>query len=80
MLQTGASAVVPAPPADVLELRCGKRRCSEWVTGTDALTRTEGPGVPGLGLVRGWVDRDNRCTVEAFADLATYEPAEQARA
>jgi hypothetical protein len=80
VLQIGASAVVPAPPADVLELLCGTPRYSKWVTGTDALTRTEGPGVPGLGLMLGQLNRRNRCTVKAFAQLATRELGEQARA
>jgi hypothetical protein len=44
------------------------------------VTRTEWPGVRGLGLMRGQVDRDNRGTVEAFAQIATRELGEQARA
>jgi hypothetical protein len=79
VLQTGASAVVPAPPADVLKLRWATARYSERVTSTEALTRTGGPGVLDLGLMRGHVDRDNRCTVETFAQLATRELGEQAR-
>jgi hypothetical protein len=80
VLQISASAVVPAPPVDVLELLGGTARYYERVTGTGAVTRTEGPGVPGLGLMRGQVDRNNRCTVEAFARLAKRELGEQARA
>jgi hypothetical protein len=80
VLQISASAVVPAPPADVLELLRGTALYCERVTGTGSVTRIEGAGVPGLGLMRGQVDRDNRCTVEAFARLATRELGEQVRA
>jgi carbon monoxide dehydrogenase subunit G len=80
VLQVSASAAVSAPPADVFELLCGTARYSEWVTGTDALTRTEGPGVPELSLMLGQLNRRNRCTVKAFAQLATRELGEQARA
>jgi carbon monoxide dehydrogenase subunit G len=147
-LEVTASAIVPASPDRVFELLCDTARYSEWVTGTDAVTRTDGParegstydevnpilgpwkakthwrvvdhepprrtrhetgdiplssrfevvmevapegdgsrvslslrGEPALGplgagfaaLMRGQVDRDNRRTVEAFAELATRE-------
>jgi carbon monoxide dehydrogenase subunit G len=143
-----ASAIVSAPPDRVFELLSDTARYSEWVTGTDAVTRTDGPasegstydeinpilgpwkakthwrvvehspprlsrhetgdiplsshfevvmevapegegsmvtqtlrGTPSLGpigslfatLMRGQVDRDNRRSVEAFAELATRE-------
>jgi carbon monoxide dehydrogenase subunit G len=143
-----ASAIVPAPPERVFGLLSDTARYSEWVTGTDAVTRTDGPAVEGstydevnpilgpwkakthwrvvdhepprrtrhetgdiplsshfevvmevapegdasrvtqtlrgkpsmgpLGaafatLMRGQVDRDNRRSVEAFAELATRE-------
>jgi carbon monoxide dehydrogenase subunit G len=155
MLQVTASAVVPAPPERVFELVSDTARYSEWVAGTEAVTRTDGPaaegstydevnpilgpwkasthwrvveheaprrsvhttgdiplsrhfevvmevapegdasrvtmtlrGQPAMGpigagfarLMRGQVDRDNRRTVEAFAELATRELGAQARA
>lgn len=149
MLQVSASAVVPAPQERVFELLSDTARYSEWVTGTNAVTRTDGParqgstydevnpilgpwtastkwrvtehlpprrsvhesgdiplssrfevvmevaaqgegtsevtltlrGEPALGpvgaifarLMQGQVDRDNRRSVEAFAELATRE-------
>jgi carbon monoxide dehydrogenase subunit G len=154
-LEVTASAIVPAPPERVFELLSDTARYSEWVTGTDAVTRTDGPasegstydevnpilgpwrakthwrvmeheaprrsvhstgdiplsshfevvmevapegdasrvtltlrGQPSLGpvgaafasLMRGQVDRDNRRTVEAFAEFATRELGAQARA
>jgi carbon monoxide dehydrogenase subunit G len=155
-IEVTASAIVPAPPDRVFELLCDTARYPEWVTGTDAVTRTDGParegstydevnpilgpwrarthwrvvehdpprrslhstgdiplsshfevvmevapegdasrvtltlrGQPSMGplgaafagLMRGQVDRDNRRTVEAFAELATRElAAAQARA
>jgi carbon monoxide dehydrogenase subunit G len=155
MLHVTASAVVPAPAEDVFALLCDTARYPEWVTGTDAVTRTDGPategstydevnpilgpwksnthwrvvehevprrsvhttgdiplsshfevvmevapegdasgvtitlrGEPALGpvgavfarLMQGQVDRDNRRSVEAFAELATRELGAQARA
>jgi carbon monoxide dehydrogenase subunit G len=148
MLHVTASAIVPAPQDQVFELISDTARYSEWVTGTDAVTRTDGParegstydevnpilgpwrakthwrvveyeaprrqrhesgdlplssrfevvmevepegdasrvtmtlrGHPAMGpvgavfarLMRGQVDRDNRRTVEAFAELAARE-------
>ena len=148
MLHVTASAVVTAPQAAVFELISDTARYSEWVTGTDAVTRTDGVaregstydeinpilgpwkantkwrvvefeeprrqvhtsgdlplsskfdvvmevapegdvsrvtmtlrGEPAMGpigavfarLMRGQVDRDNRRTVEAFAELAGRE-------
>jgi uncharacterized protein YndB with AHSA1/START domain len=145
-----ASAVVPAPAERVFELLSDTARYPEWVTGTNAVTRTDGParegstydevnpilgpwkasthwvvvehrpprisrhtttdiplssrfevvmevasegdasevtvtlrGDPSLGPVgavfarfmQGQVDRDNRRSVEAFAELATRELA-----
>ena len=157
MLQVTASAVVPASQERVFELLCDTARYPEWVTGTDAVTRTDGRaregssydevnpilgpwkasttwrvtahepprrsvhttgdiplssrfevvmevapegdasevtltlrGEPALGpigavfarLMQGQVERDNRRSVEAFAELATRElaGAQQARA
>jgi hypothetical protein len=78
VLQTGASAVVPALPVDVLAPLCGTARYSEWVTGTDALARNGGPASEGR-LMQGQLISRNRCT-DAFARLATRELGEQARA
>jgi carbon monoxide dehydrogenase subunit G len=147
-LEVTASSIVPVPPEQVFELISDTARYPEWVTGTDAVTRTDGParegstydevnpilgpwrarthwrvvehqpprvsrhetgdiplssrfevvtsvdqegsgsrvtitlrGAPAMGplgsvfaaLMRGQVERDNRRTVEAFADLATRE-------
>jgi carbon monoxide dehydrogenase subunit G len=156
MLQVTASAVVPASQERVFELLCDTARYPEWVTGTNAVPRTDGParegstydevnpilgpwkadttwrviehepprrtvhttgdiplssrfvvvmevapegdasevtmtlrGEPAFGpvgavfarLMQGQVDRDNRRSVEAFAELATRElGAAQARA
>lgn len=156
MLHVTASAVVPASPERVFELLSDTARYSEWVTGTDSVTRTDGPaaegstydevnpilgpwkasttwrvvehepprrsvhttgdiplssrfdvvmevapegdasevtmtlrGEPALGpigavfarLMQGQVDRDNRRSVEAFAELAARElGAQQTRA
>jgi uncharacterized protein YndB with AHSA1/START domain len=157
MLHVTASAVVPASQERVFELLSDTARYSEWVTGTNAVTRTDGParegstydevnpilgpwkastkwhvvdyepprrqrhtttdiplssrfevimevaaegdvsevtltlqGEPALGpigagfarLMQGQVARDNRRSVEAFAELATRElgAAQQARA
>jgi carbon monoxide dehydrogenase subunit G len=42
-----ASAFVPAPPERVWELLCDTGRYAEWVAGTDAVTRTDGPAREG---------------------------------
>jgi carbon monoxide dehydrogenase subunit G len=42
-----ASAIVPAPPEAVFSLLSETSRYSEWVTGTDAVTRTDGPASEG---------------------------------
>ncbi|MEA2330292.1 MAG: hypothetical protein QOH58_430 [Thermoleophilaceae bacterium] len=42
MIEVTASAVVPAPPERVFELLSDTERYPEWVTGTDAVTRTDG--------------------------------------
>jgi carbon monoxide dehydrogenase subunit G len=154
-LEVTASAIVAASADDVFALLSDTARYSEWVTGTDAVTRTDGPAVegstydevnpvlgpwkakthwrvveheaprrsrhetgdiplsshfqvvmevapegdasrvtltlrgePALGpvgavfarLMQGQVERDNRRSVEAFAELATRELGAQARA
>ena len=154
-LEVTASGIVSARPDEVFTLLSDTVRYPEWVTGTDAVTRTDGParegstydevnpvlgpwrakthwrvvehdaprrsvhstgdiplsshfevvmevapegdasrvtmtlrGQPALGpvgavfarLMRGQVDRDNRRSVEAFAELATRELGAQARA
>jgi carbon monoxide dehydrogenase subunit G len=47
MLQVTASAVVPASQERVFELLCDTARYPEWVTGTNAVTRTDGPAREG---------------------------------
>jgi carbon monoxide dehydrogenase subunit G len=47
MLQVTASAVVPASQERVFELLSDTARYSEWVTGTNAVTRTDGPAREG---------------------------------
>src|SRR5215211_8067156 len=47
MLHVTASAVVPASQERVFDLLCDTARYSEWVTGTDAVTRTDGPAREG---------------------------------
>src|SRR5918996_1066939 len=42
-----ASAMIPAPPDQVFALISDTARYPEWVTGTDAVTRTDGPAVEG---------------------------------
>ena len=154
-LEVTASAIAAAPPEDVFELLSDTARYSEWVTGTHAVTRTDGQaregstydevnpvlgpwkakthwhvvehetprrsrhetgdiplsshfqvvmevapegdasrvtmtlrGEPAFGpvgavfarLMQGQVERDNRRSVEAFAELATRELGAQARA
>jgi carbon monoxide dehydrogenase subunit G len=154
-LEVTASAIVAASANDVFALLSDTARYSEWVTGTDAVTRTDGPAVegstyddvnpvlgpwkakthwrgveheaprrsrhetgdiplsshfqvvmevapegdasrvtltlrgePALGpvgagfarLMNGQVERDNRRSVEAFAELATRELGARARA
>jgi carbon monoxide dehydrogenase subunit G len=154
-LEVTASAIVAASPEDVFALLSDTARYSEWVTGTEAVTRTDGPaaegstydeinpvlgpwrakthwrvveheaprrtrhetgdiplsshfqvvmevapegdasrvtmtlrGEPALGpvgavfarIMHGQVERDNRRSVEAFAELATRELGAQARA
>ena len=46
-LEVTASAMVPAPPDQVFGLISETDRYSEWVTGTDAVTRTDGPAREG---------------------------------
>jgi hypothetical protein len=42
-----ASAVVPISPDRLWALLCDTRRYAEWVEGTEAVTRTDGPAVLG---------------------------------
>jgi carbon monoxide dehydrogenase subunit G len=46
-LEVTASAIVPAAPERVFELLSDTARYPEWVTGTDAVTRTDGPAREG---------------------------------
>jgi carbon monoxide dehydrogenase subunit G len=47
MIDVTASAVVAAPPEQVWELLSDSSRYAEWVEGTDAVTRSDGPTRPG---------------------------------
>ena len=46
-LEVTASAIVAASPEDVFALLSDTARYSEWVTGTEAVTRTDGPAAEG---------------------------------
>jgi len=46
-LEVSATAPVAAPPEQVWEVLCDTARYAEWVTGTDEVTRTDGPAGPG---------------------------------
>jgi len=77
VLQLSASAAVPTPPVDGFE----PARYPERVTATGAVMGTDRPAAEGgLDPMGGPVARDNRRTVEAFADLATRRLGSQARA
>jgi hypothetical protein len=77
VLQLSASAAVTAPPVDGFE----PARYPERVTGIGAVMGTDRPAaVGGLDPMGGQVVRDNRRTVEAFAELATRRLGSQARA
>jgi carbon monoxide dehydrogenase subunit G len=47
VLEVTASAIVPAPAERVFELLSDTARYPEWVTGTEAVTRTDGPAREG---------------------------------
>ncbi len=47
LMEVSASGIVPAPPERVWELLCDTSRYAEWVDGTEAVTRTDGPAAPG---------------------------------
>ena len=47
MLHVSETAVLAAPPERVWEVVSDTRRYAEWVTGTDEVTRTDGPAAPG---------------------------------
>ena len=47
MLSVVASSYVPAPPEELWELISDTTRYAEWVEGTDAVTRTDGPAWEG---------------------------------
>ena len=47
MLEVTATAVLPVPPEQLWELISDTDRYPEWVQGTDAVTRTDGPTAPG---------------------------------
>ena len=47
MVEVTASGFVAAPPEQVWELASDTSRYAEWVVGTDAVTRTDGPAREG---------------------------------
>jgi uncharacterized protein YndB with AHSA1/START domain len=47
MLHVTATALLAAPPERVWDLVSDTRHYAEWVEGTDAVTRTDGPAAPG---------------------------------
>jgi hypothetical protein len=75
MLRVTASAVVPASPAAVFELVSDTARYPEWVTNTDAVTRTDGPAREGSTydeinpIVGPWKARTHWRVVEYEATL-----------
>jgi carbon monoxide dehydrogenase subunit G len=46
-MEVSASGIVPAPPERVWELLCDTSRYANWVDGTEAVTRTDGPARQG---------------------------------
>jgi carbon monoxide dehydrogenase subunit G len=46
-IEVTASAVTGAPPAELWELVCNTSRYAEWVAGTAAVSRTDGPAREG---------------------------------
>ena len=46
-MEVTASGAVPAPAETTWALLCDTSRYAEWVAGTDAVTRTDGPAAPG---------------------------------
>ena len=70
-LDVSSSETVPAPPERVWELLCDTARYAEWVAGTEAVTRTDGPAAPGSTydevnpMVGPWKSK-TRWTVEEF--------------
>ena len=48
MIRASASTVVAAPVEQVWDLLCDTQRYAEYIEGTDAVTRTDGPAAPGV--------------------------------
>ena len=48
MLEVSASRDIPASPAKVWEVLCDTQHYAEWVAGTDAVSRTDGPAALGV--------------------------------
>jgi carbon monoxide dehydrogenase subunit G len=66
-----ATAAVPLPPERAWELLCDTERYPDWVSGTDAVTRTDGPASPGstydeVNPVAGPWKASSRWTVTEF--------------
>jgi carbon monoxide dehydrogenase subunit G len=45
-LDVSASATIPATPERLWQLICDTTRYAEWVEGTEAVARTDGPAIP----------------------------------
>ncbi len=48
MFAVSATREIPAPPSQVWAVLCDTARYAEWVAGTDAVTRTDGPAEAGV--------------------------------
>ena len=48
MFEVSASRDIPASPAVVWEVLCDTQHYAEWVAGTDAVSRTDGPAALGV--------------------------------
>jgi carbon monoxide dehydrogenase subunit G len=46
-LDVAASAVIPTTPERLWQLICDTTRYAQWVQGTEAVARTDGPAIPG---------------------------------
>ena len=70
-MEVSAYGIVPAPPERVWELLCDTSRYADWVDGTEAVTRTDGPARQGstydeLNPVLGPWKARSRWTVTEF--------------
>ena len=70
-MEVSAYGIVPAPPERVWDLLCDTSRYADWVDGTEAVTRTDGPARQGstydeLNPVLGPWKARSRWTVTEF--------------